>query len=288
MATQAPGAAALAFVPGLPPGAAPLHLERLEGGSVNHVWRVDTAAGRFVLRVDGEAWRRPGVDRGRERMLHGTAAAAGLAPRVVAHSPALDVWVMEYLDGARWRDEDFADAERLSRLGATLAVLHRLPLPAGEVRASALPRFNPVAMARDYGQRALRLLPERRDCVELLEERVRLADWELTVHQTDLAIVHGDPAANNVLGSERLWLVDWEYAQVADPVFDAAAVLVYHPAARVHLQRWLRACGQGAALRDGRLRWAATIHDALLWLWRMARGENVPADAGISEPDWAN
>jgi thiamine kinase len=288
MATQAPGAVALALVPGWQPGEQPLHLQSLEGGSVNDVWRVDTRSGRYVLRIDGAEWRRPGVDRRRELPLHRAAAAAGLAPRIVATSAALDAWVMEYIDARRWREEDFADARQLERLGETLAALHRLPLPAIGPEAAAIPGFAPVAIARAYGQLALERKPESARHVTRLEQRVRQAEQQLAARSNGLAMVHGDPAANNVLGGQRLWLVDWEYAQIADPVFDAAAVLVYHPAARAHLQRLLQACGQESALHDGRLQWAAQIHDSLGWLWRLARGENVPDDAGNWRPEWAN
>jgi hypothetical protein len=65
-------------------------------------------------------------------------------------------------------------------------------------------------------------------------------------------------------------------------------VLVYQPEARTHMLRLLQVSGQELALRDGRLQYAARIHDALHWLWRMARGENVPPEAGNSEPEWAN
>jgi thiamine kinase len=288
MATQAPSAEALALVPGVSPGANPIRIERLIGGTVNDVWRVDTPEGRFVLRVDGAAWRRPGVDRARERALHVIAADAGLAPRLLAHSPALDVWVTEFVTGNRWRAEDYGDGRNLSLLGATLARLHALPLPDAASGDYHLARFNPVAVARAYGAHALRLLPQRESCVNLLQERVLQADWQLTLNTMSTAIVHGDPTAGNLLGHRRLWLIDWEYAQIADPVFDVAAVLVYQPEARALMPRLLRACGQELALRDGRLKCAAQIHDALQWLWRMARGENVPEEAGISQPDWAN
>jgi thiamine kinase-like enzyme len=151
-----------------------------------------------------------------------------------------------------------------------------------------LPRFNPVQVAREYAVRALRQLSQRASLTHLLQERVEQADWQLTLNSTATSMVHGDLTAGNLLGRESLRLIDWEYAQVADPVFDLAAVLVYQPAARTHAQRLARACGQELALRDGRLRSAVQIHDALYWLWRMARGENVPADAGISPPEWAN
>jgi thiamine kinase-like enzyme len=288
MATPIPSAAALAFVPGVRPDTRPARVERLPGGSVNDVWRVDSAAGRFVLRVDGAEWRRPGVNRVREHALHQVAAGAGLAPRIVAQSPALDIWVMEFVSGDRWCAADYGDIRRLRLLAESLAHLHIQPLPAAAPGNHSLERFNPVQVAHEYGARALRAQPQRQPWVSRLQQRVLLADRQLAQSSMATAIVHGDPTAGNLLGDERLWLIDWEYAQVADPVFDVAAVLVYQPEARPHLQRLLRACGQEPALRDGRLQCAVGIHDALHWLWRMARGENVPDDAGISQPYWAN
>jgi len=119
--TPAPGA--LALVPGLESGAAPLRLERIHGGSVNDSWRVETSAGRFVLRLDGAEWRRPGVDRARERVLHAAAAQAGLAPRLIAHSAALGALVTLFLDGHDWSEADFAAPAQLERLGERLPVL---------------------------------------------------------------------------------------------------------------------------------------------------------------------
>ena len=87
MAAQVPSAErlkspppwALARVPGLEDGEPPLMLAPLGGGSVNEVFRVDSRLGRFVVRLNGPAWRRPGVDRGRELALHRAAAAANSA-----------------------------------------------------------------------------------------------------------------------------------------------------------------------------------------------------------------
>ena len=99
---QWPTATALAWVPGVRSGVAPLRIERLLGGSVNDSWRVDTAQGRFVLRVDGPASRRPGVEREREQQLHEAAARAQIAPRVLLRADADGVQVCEYLEGRSW------------------------------------------------------------------------------------------------------------------------------------------------------------------------------------------
>jgi len=109
-ALNAPPDWALVRVPGLEQGAAARRIERLGGGTVNQVFRVDSAAGRFVLRLDGAAWRRPGVDRARELILHRTAAAAGLAPALVHAAPETQgLLVMEYLHGRVWGGADYDD-----------------------------------------------------------------------------------------------------------------------------------------------------------------------------------
>jgi thiamine kinase len=264
-----------------------LQLQALDGGSVNDVWRVVTVAGRFVLRVDGAAWRRPGVDRQRELVLHRAAADAGLAPPLIAQSAALDVWVMACVDAPRWQAADFAAGSRVGALGKVLARLHRLPVPS-DAAGQHLARFDPVQVAEKYAAQARSLVPRPVAAVGRLLQLVQDAADQLARHATETAIVHGDLTAGNLLGHERLWLIDWEYAQVADPAFDVAAVLVYQPEARAHQRLLLEASGQQQAQRDGRLQHAARIHDALQWLWRLARGENVPADAGISSAEWAN
>jgi thiamine kinase-like enzyme len=107
-----------------------------------------------------------------------------------------------------------------------------------------------------------------------------------------LGVVHGDPTAGNVLDHERLWLVDWEYAQLADPLFDVAAVLVYYPAARAHRETLLQAAGLADPQRSAALSDACRVHAALGALWHHARGEpiapNLGPEAGIFGREWAN
>jgi len=134
-----PTATALAWVPGMRAGVSPLHIERLLGGSVNDSWRVDTEQGRFVLRIDGPAWRRPGVDRERERLLHEAAARAVIAPRLLLRAEADGVQVCEYLEGRLWEEADVTEPLQLQRLGERLAELHALPVPDG------VAPFDPVA-----------------------------------------------------------------------------------------------------------------------------------------------
>jgi aminoglycoside phosphotransferase (APT) family kinase protein len=271
---SAPPGWALERVPGLEGGELPRLLAPLPGGSVNRVYRIDSAAGRFVLRLNGAAWRRPGVDRARELLLHGAAAAGGIAPPIVHAAPELDgLLIMEYCDGQVWDPEQFGNVQALGRLGERLAALHRLPVP--EVAA-----FDPLAIAYAYVQ-SIDAQPgapygaaDRAAVLAQLERRCALlARSEASTH----AIVHGDLAAGNLLQGERLWLLDWEYAQRAHPALDLACVLAYYPQAAAQRREFAAAAGLDAPADGELLRAGEYVYRALTWLWHLARGEAAPA-----------
>jgi aminoglycoside phosphotransferase (APT) family kinase protein len=271
MEALGPPEIALAHVPGYARDGA-LFVGRLAGGSVNDVFRVDTGEGRFVLRVDGAAWRRPGVDRTRELLLHECAATAGFAPRIAGSWPAEGVLVTEYQEGECWRDADFADATQLTRLGERLQRLHALPCP-------AVASFDPLQIGKHYvslnvhgGFAGAERWPE-------VIAGLAGALQQLQPGATRGCVVHGDLVAGNLLQSRaRLWLLDWEYAQCGDPLLDVACVLAYYPAARQHSRELLAAAGLERQA-GARLAAATYVYEALTWLWHRARGEMqaVPA-----------
>jgi aminoglycoside phosphotransferase (APT) family kinase protein len=270
----APGAAALALVPGLEGGVAPLRLARLPGGTVNDTWRVDTAQGRFVLRIDGAAWRRPGVDRERERLVHDAAAAAGLAPRVRRRAVELGAQVSEFLEGRGWIAADLAQPQALERLGARLSQLHALAAPAG------VAPFDPVHCAREYLQR-LDPAEAARTGAQSVVDRVDEAARQVAGGGRSLAVIHGDLAPANLLEGTELWLLDWEYAQVADPLYDLGCLFAYHPELRPQARSWLAATGLAGADAPRRLGAAIQVYEGLGWLWARARGEDPSMGTGI-------
>jgi aminoglycoside phosphotransferase (APT) family kinase protein len=270
-----PAAAALALVPGLEQGAPPVRLERLLGGTVNSSWRVDTTQGRFVLRVDGAAWRRPGVDRARERQLHDAAASAGLAPRVLRRDVALGAQVSEFLDGRIWSAADFTRAASLACLGERLATLHELPAPDG------VARFDPGACAQQYLQ-SLASGHHNLRHAQALADAVGAAAQRVDASSRGEGIVHGDLVAANLIEDRALWLLDWEYAQLADPIYDIACLLAYYPAARSHAGSLLAAAGLAAAGEAARLAAAIGVYEGLTALWWLARGEQQPAGGQLA------
>jgi thiamine kinase-like enzyme len=266
---QWPTAIALAWVPGVRSGVAPLRIERLLGGSVNDSWRVDTAQGRFVLRVEGPASRRPGVDREREQHLHEAAARAVIAPRLLLRADADGVQVCEYLDGRSWREADFMQPSQLRRLGERLAQLHALEVPPG------IPPFDPVACAREYLQAMSAKAVASTRAEEVVAE-IDAAARRVAEGSSGLSIVHGDLAHANLLDGAQLWLLDWEYAQRADPLYDVACALAYYPQVQPQAAQLLAAAGLAGAELTERLAAAIRVYHGLSGLWHRARGSPWP------------
>jgi aminoglycoside phosphotransferase (APT) family kinase protein len=269
-----PAATALAWVPGVRDGEPPLRIERLLGGSVNDTWRVDTTLGRYVLRVDGPAWRRPGVERAREQELHVAAADAGLAPRLLLRADSVGVQVCEFLDGRNWSAADFLQPAQIGRLGERLARLHALPAPAGVIA------FDPGASAREY----LHIMAAAG--IEATDAPAELSEIDTAVQQVaegtaGLSIIHGDLAHANLLDGAALWFLDWEYAQIADPLYDAACALAYYPQAQPLAARLLAASGFTGPGLAGRLAAAIRVYQTLSRLWHQARGVAVVTDRQI-------
>jgi thiamine kinase len=263
---NAPPAWALARVPGLSEGAAAQRIERLGGGTVNEVYRVDSSAGRFVLRLDGAAWRRPGVDRGRELILHRTAAAAGLAPLLVDAAPeAQGLLIMEYLEGRPWDSADYGDIDALRRLGERLYALHRLPVP-------AIDAFDPWQVALAY-IRQLDAMPDGAGAAAL--QHLEQVCAGLRPGDGAVSVVHGDLWQGNLLQGSRLWLLDWEYAQLSDALMDVACVLAYYPVAERYRTDFAAAAGFDARALQRSLSARVYIYRALAWLWHLARGETA-------------
>jgi len=214
-----------------------------------------------VLRLNGPAWRRPGVDRDRELALHRIAAGAGIAPPIVAADPEAEgLLIMQYQEGRVWRQQDFDDVEALWRLGERLQLLHALPAPAIEP-------FDPWSVAQDY-LRQIAAPPAAGPLASLEHCCAGLRGAAFGA-----CIAHGDLAQNNLLEGSRLWLLDWEYAQLSDPLMDVACVLAYYPVAVRHRAELIAAAGLGAQATGDALSGRITVYQGLSWLWHLARGE---------------
>jgi aminoglycoside phosphotransferase (APT) family kinase protein len=260
-------------VPGCEGGEPPYSQELIGGGRVNRSYLVRTRKGRFVVRLNDNSASDPGLDRDRELALHSAAAAAGIAPPVVHAAPDRSSLITEYVDGRLWTPHYFSRMRDLRSLGQRLRSLHSIDPP-------SLPRYDPLATARRYADTVLRHEPEEAGRLHLLlgngADALSRSGWG----RRPAAIVHGDLHHGNVLTADRVYFIDWEYAQVADPMHDLACILAYYPRAAAHASLLLEASGLDATgATPDMLNDLSDVFTLVNYLWYRARrvSRTVPA-----------
>lgn len=206
--------AALRRAPGFGTLDAPDEIVRL-GGLTNLVFRVDALGRSVVVRLPGEGTEEY-IDRGVEAHNAYAAARAGVSPAVVLVEPDTGVLITETVPGiVTMTPELFRErAGSPARAGLAFAQLHR----SGE---SFEYRFELFTMIEDYlGVLAAKdaTLPDGYHDVVAAAKPVQDV---LAAADLPLAPCHCDPLCENFLDDgDKMWIVDWEYSGMNDPLWD--------------------------------------------------------------------
>jgi thiamine kinase len=260
-------------VPGCEEGEPPYSQELIGGGRVNRSYLVRTRRGRYVVRLNDNSAADPGLDRARELTLHAAAATAGIAPPIVHVAADGSALITEFLDGRLWTPHYFSRMRDLRSLGQRLRALHAVTPP-------VLPRFDPLATARRYADIVVRAEPDEAERIGRLLANGAESLARSGHGRRGAAIVHGDLHHGNVLTADRVYFIDWEYAQVGDPLLDLACVLSYYPRAQPHGTLLLEASGlAGIGTTASMLAELTQVYTLINYLWYRARrvARNVPA-----------
>ncbi len=245
--------------------------ERL-GGLTNRVYRV----GGYCLRIPGRGTEEY-IDRQNEAVAAREAARAGVSPEVVHADPATGLMVTRFIEGSvTMSPETFR-----TRPGAPARAARAFRRLHGS--GAVFPfRFELFAMIDDYlGILATKdvALPEGYHEVVREAGAVRAA---LAARPLPLAPCHCDPLCENFLDTgEAMWIVDWEYSGMNDPMWDLGDLSVEAGFDVGQDEEMLRAYFGGAATaRDrGRMVIYKAMCDLLWTLWGLIQLANGnPAD----------
>ncbi len=195
----------------------------LHGGITNTNF-VATVAGapegeRWVVRIPGERTELLGIDRANEAEAAVRAAELGIGPQVLGELPGVGTLITRLVPGHHLDGAPFI--ARLADVVGLLRVFHRSGPLAGGFPIHRVVEWH----ARDATIHGA-TVP---DAYERLHDRSAAIESAFAAAPTPLVPCHNDLLPGNVLfeeGSERAWLLDYEYAGMNEVFFDLANLSV--------------------------------------------------------------
>lgn len=255
------------------------HVTRL-GGLTNLVYRVEGRGQSVVVRMPG-----PGtedyIDRRVELVNAEAAHRAGVSPEVLWADAGTGVMITRTVPEIETMTPDLFSSQdgAPARAGAALAQLHG----SGEVFEF---HFDVFAMIDDY----LRILetkdvtlPDGYHEIVAAAEPVKAA---LAANPATLAPCHCDPLCENFLDDgDRMWIVDWEYSGMNDPLWDVGDLSVEAELTEAEDAEMMRAYfgGDPGAAAYGRVVIYKAMCDLLWTFWGLIQH----ADDNPAEDFWA-
>ncbi|AGB42665.1 putative choline kinase involved in LPS biosynthesis [Mesorhizobium australicum WSM2073] len=256
--------AKLAVIPVLAGYTGPL--ERL-GGLTNLVFK----AGDYCLRIPGKGTEEY-INRANEAIAAREAAIAGVSPEVLHADAASGLMVTRYIAGAETMSpEKFRERQGSpARAAEAFRKLH--------ASGAVFPfRFELFWMIDDYlkvlSTRDVALPAGYHDVVREAES-VRSA---LAVRPLPLVACHCDPLCENFLDTgERMWIVDWEYSGMNDPLWDLGDLSVEGKFDAAQDEELMRAYfgGEARPAERGRIVIYKAMCDLLWTLWGLIQLAN--------------
>ena len=198
-----------------------IEIERLGSGLTNVSYNVTTGGAAYVLRLPGEGTSEY-IDRKAEEHNTTVAAAAGVNADVVYFDATDGTMVTRFVEGVSMNAGDgfCRDSGAPVRAARALKRVHSL----GKLFRS---RFDVFAAIDGYLDllRGLRTpLPE--DYYEV-GQRARAVRMALEASPAALVPCHNDPWPGNLIDADgRIYLIDWEYSGMNDPLWDLADLSV--------------------------------------------------------------
>lgn len=237
----------------------PLLLKQLTQGKRTSSYQVQTNRGHYVLRHYGPSVL--GVCRQQELRCQHAAAAAGLAPAPLCLNNHQRMLITEFLPEAQSPSVVYI-RQNIPALAQKLATLHQLP-----VQTAVLDPWLYLQQLKTQ------LEPYWTAEAQTIWLPLITAARDLQYFQADIGLCHMDLHGQNLLlWQQKLWLIDFEYCQLADVVFDLVALTVQFDLSEAEQQLLLDSyrAARGSACSVQLLEKVALakiVYSGFCWLW---------------------
>jgi thiamine kinase-like enzyme len=211
-------------------------------GLTNRNYKITTGGESYVLRLPG-AGTENYIDRAAEVHDAALAAGAGLTPEILYADPASGLMLTRFVDGAETLTA--AAMHEHGTMAEAARILRRLH-DSGLVFRREMRVFDKIDSYLRKSPRAAAQFGEVRRGAERLRPVVDDPGRRLVP-------CHVDPTPHNFLrgrdadGRQRLYLIDWEYAEMSEPAYDLAGLSIEAEFSDTEDRALLAAYGEGVA-----------------------------------------
>tara|TARA_B110000008_G_scaffold259341_1_gene279073 strand:- start:8999 stop:9847 length:849 start_codon:yes stop_codon:yes gene_type:complete len=188
----------------------------LEGGLTNTCYKLSLDNGDYIIRLNAHNTQALGIDRSIEKRIHQLVSSINFTSSIRYCDDEDRYWIRDYIEGEVLAD-NIADITQttLSHMIEQLKALHQVPVKI------ELPEINISDKAEAYWQIIASQQPDN----DVLKMKPLMQISMSEPPAGNFCLCHLDPVlANWLYTSEGLQLLDWEYAGMAHPLWDLAAL----------------------------------------------------------------
>jgi thiamine kinase len=189
----------------------------LAGSKTNRMVAVKKGDEEYVVRFTHTNSRHLGLDHDSEYAILQVASEQGLAPRPIYWSRRASVLVTSFVSGEHLAIGHHYTPDQLRMLAEQLQRVHQLP-----VRAKGRNVFESISFMENTISRRGLENPVRHPRVQA---KVNSIISQLLMSYQPYKLCHNDVWSGNILWSDKVILLDWEFAAFGDPRFDLASFI---------------------------------------------------------------
>jgi len=240
-----------------------LRVAQIKGALTNESWRVDGPDTSVVVRISTVDEQALQLDRANESVVLRLVENAGIGAEVMLCAPARRVLVTRALSARTLTIAQLHEEAVVQNVAELLRRLHALEVPTSVQTVNLLSVLEGYWMTLDAHQSF---------CEVGVRAQARAYALEST-QVSERCLCHHDVHHLNLMSDgQRLWLLDWEYAGVSDPLFDLASVCCYHDYDARLREQLLRAYKGFVNLQElQRLERMCWLFDYIKALWMRVR-----------------
>lgn len=207
----------------LPLKQAPSLIEKVPNGLTNENFLIKAQGKLYKLRINSPYSAMLGIDRTREHAICDLLAPFKVAPKLIYSSPNYTYSVFEWIDGRTWTKDDFEQPQQVKKLldlvkkfqtidthGAITSLDYAKHLNCYYVELQNQPNNTLISSQQ---------LEQYRKFAAKLDSAQASPSWPPPL------LTHHDITADNIIeGANGPVLIDWEYAAMGHPHFDALCI----------------------------------------------------------------